>query len=134
MNPKSGRSLNAVSPAAPGDPQEADNATAGSQGTGRTGQDESASNPSNAAGGGGRGAEQAPPYRRDPEKTGWIEIELVDEENQPVPGEAVRVTLPDGSEYNGTLDANGFLRIDGIDEGNCKICFVNLDKEAWQPA
>ncbi len=22
----------------------------------------------------------------------------------------------------------------GIDEGTCKICFINLDKEAWQPA
>jgi len=62
----------------------------------------------------------------------WIEIELVDEENQPVPGEQYRIELPDGSVVEGSLDSQGKARRDGIPPGNCKVTFPNLDKEAWE--
>ena len=65
-------------------------------------------------------------------KTSWIEIELVDEDDQPVPGEKYKVTLPDESVATGTLDENGFARIDGIESGTCQITFPNLDKDAWE--
>ena len=32
----------------------------------------------------------------------------------------------------GTLDNNGFARVDGIDPGTCKITFPELDKDAWE--
>jgi type VI secretion system secreted protein VgrG len=68
------------------------------------------------------------------QKKSWIEIELMDEANKPVPGEAYRVTLPDGTTLaEGTLDEKGFARVDGIDPGTCKVTFPNLDKDAWQP-
>ena len=67
------------------------------------------------------------------DKTGWIEIQLVDEDNKPVPGEPYSVTLPDGSVADGTLDEKGFARIDHIDPGSCQITFPNLDKNAWGP-
>ncbi len=43
------------------------------------------------------------------EKKSWIEIELVDEEGNPVPGEKYKVILPDGQTVaEGTLDEKGF--------------------------
>lgn len=67
------------------------------------------------------------------DKKHWIEIELVDEEGQPVPGEPYRITLPDGTTVaDGTLDAKGWARVDNIDPGSCKVTFPNLDKEAWE--
>jgi type VI secretion system secreted protein VgrG len=74
------------------------------------------------------------PHKQDEEKKSWIEIELIDEEDNPVPGEQYKITLPDGSVKTGTLDQNGFARVDGIDPGTCKVTFPNLDKEAWEQA
>jgi len=68
------------------------------------------------------------------QKKSWIEIVLEDEASKPVPGEAYRITLPDGSTLaEGTLDEKGFARVDGIDPGTCKVTFQNLDKNAWEP-
>jgi len=73
------------------------------------------------------------PTEEDKEKKSWIEIELVDEEDNPVPGERYRITLPDGETLaEGTLDQKGFARVEGIDPGTCKITFPSLDKDAWQ--
>jgi len=67
-------------------------------------------------------------------KKSWIEIELVDEEGNPVPGERYKVTLPDGKTVaEGTLDEKGFARVDGIDPGTCQVTFPNVDKDAWEP-
>jgi type VI secretion system secreted protein VgrG len=84
-----------------------------------------------------RAASEAP--RHDPnaeenkQKKSWIEIELVDEAGQPVPGERYRITLPDGTTIaDGSLDEKGCARVSGIDPGTCKVTFPNLDKEAWQ--
>ncbi len=68
-------------------------------------------------------------------KKSWIEIQLVDKKNKPVPGAPYRVTLPDGATVaEGTLDEKGLARVDGIDPGTCKITFPNLEKQAWKPA
>jgi type VI secretion system secreted protein VgrG len=65
-------------------------------------------------------------------KTAWIEVELVDENGKPVPGEVYEVTLPDGSVSSGTLNEKGVGRIEHIDPGNCQVTFPNLDKNAWE--
>ncbi len=67
-------------------------------------------------------------------KTSWIEIKLVDEQNNPVPGEPYAITLPDSTVAQGTLDEKGFARIDGIDPGTCQITFPQRDTEAWKKA
>jgi type VI secretion system secreted protein VgrG len=68
------------------------------------------------------------------EKTHWIEIELVDEDGNPVPGEEYQITLPDGStKASGTLDGKGKARAEGVDPGSCKVTFPNLDKNSWKP-
>ncbi|MEO7701851.1 MAG: hypothetical protein ABIZ04_21710, partial [Opitutus sp.] len=84
------------------------------------------------------GSAKAPPYQPPGSYDGkkdktWIEIELVDEDNRPVPGEAYRIELPDGSVAEGTLDDKGLARIDYIEPGECKITFPYLDKSAWAP-
>lgn len=63
------------------------------------------------------------------EKKHWIEIKLLDEAGKPVPGEPYQITLPDGTTIaDGTLDENGFARVDNIDPGTCKIVFPSRDK------
>jgi len=65
------------------------------------------------------------------EKKSWIEIELVDEEKNPVAGEKYEIELPDGKIAKGTLDNKGYARVEGFESGNCKVSFPKLDKEAW---
>ena len=64
----------------------------------------------------------------------WVEIKLLDEENQPVPGERYRIDLSDGSVIEGALDGDGMARVDGIERGNCRITFPNLDRRSWHRA
>jgi uncharacterized Zn-binding protein involved in type VI secretion len=62
----------------------------------------------------------------------WVEIELLDQAGKPVPGEQYQIELPDGSTTEGCLDGKGQARVDGIDPGNCKISFLNIDKKSWR--
>jgi hypothetical protein len=67
------------------------------------------------------------------QKKSWIEIKLLDEEQQPVPGEKYRIILPDGqTAAEGTLDEKGFARVEGFDPGTCQVTFPDLDKDSWQ--
>ncbi len=68
-----------------------------------------------------------------PRDVSWIEIELVDMADQPVGGERYELTLPDGSVVRGTSTVEGVVRIPSDDEGDCALCFVDLDGEAWEP-
>ncbi len=63
----------------------------------------------------------------------WIEIQLVGEDDQPIPNVKYVLTLPGGATKTGTLDANGSARVDGIPAGTCKVSFPDLDQEAWVP-
>lgn len=117
MNPKSGTAGTAVSPVGPEKPEEADVAEPGEMVRYEAEEPE----PHN-------------PTEEEKEEKSWIEIELVDEEEEPVPGEKYKITLPDGKVAKGTLDEKGFARVDGIEPGTCQITFPDLDKEAWEPA
>lgn len=72
----------------------------------------------------------APPPEPPPPPTHYIEIKLLDMNNNPVPGERYRVTVPDGRVAEGTLDENGYARIEGFDPGQCKIEFPDADETA----
>jgi len=127
MNPKSGKAGTPVDPAEPKAAEEADQANPGEVEKVKAEQRETES--------GKYGSKKVKPYKRDPEKKSWIEIEMVDEEDQPVSGERYEITLPDGETVaSGTLDDKGFARVDGIDPGTCQITFPDLDKDAWEPA
>jgi hypothetical protein len=126
MNAKDGNAGTPVPPAAPKRPDAADSADPGEVSQAKADQIEKKQ--------GKYGSTPLKPHKPDETKKSWIEIELVDEEDQPVPGERYKVEVPDGSVAEGTLDEKGFARIDGIDPGTCKITFPELDKEAWEPA
>jgi len=47
-------------------------------------------------------------------------------------GEPFTVTLPNGQEVSGTLDAKGAVRLEGIDPGMCQVSFPERDKDGWK--
>lgn len=128
MNPKDGKAGKAVAPAAPDQAEEADIADPGKMDELKAEQVKKEE--------GKYGATQVtphkPPEEDEAEEKTWIEIEMVDEEDEPVPSEKYKVTLPDDTVAEGTLDGNGFARIEGIEPGTCKVTFPKLDAEAWE--
>jgi hypothetical protein len=64
-------------------------------------------------------------------ETTWIGIELVDDEQNPVPRERYRLRLPDFSERQGLLDDLGQTRVAGIMAGTCQVCFPDIDAGEW---
>lgn len=124
-SPKDGKAGTAVTPTDPADANEADKANPGEVEQVKAEQRQTQT--------GKYGSVKAQPYKPDPEKKSWIEIEMVDEEDEPVPGVYYRIKLPDGEQVaEGTLDHKGFARIEGIDPGTCEITFPDLDKDAWE--
>ena len=67
-----------------------------------------------------------------PTELTFIEIELLDEEGNPVPKEKYKIELPDGAIREGRLDPSGRVLVDGIDRGTCKVSFPNLDAKDWR--
>jgi hypothetical protein len=62
----------------------------------------------------------------------WLEIELVGEDDLPIPWEEYKVILPDGAPASGYLDEKGFARLENVESaGTCRISFPKLDKDAW---
>ena len=132
MSPKSGSPGSAVAPADPAKPHEADKADPVDTAEAKARQREAQS---------GKYGSQKVEAHKPPEdaeekkkKTAWIEIELVGEDGGAMPGEAYRITLPDGTVASGTLDEKGRARVEGIEPGSCRITFPELDEEAWAKA
>jgi hypothetical protein len=65
------------------------------------------------------------------EKKHWVEIELVGEDDRPIPWEPYEITLPGGSRLSGFLDAKGKARVECPEGGPCTISFLELDTDAW---
>lgn len=78
-------------------------------------------------------SDDASTQQEQPKKT-WIEIQLVDEEGNPVAGEKYSVKCPDGTLWESTTDEKGVGRVENIDPGSCEIGFPDLDQDAWRPA
>ena len=135
-----------VSPLSPTAPTDADQADPGATTSAPAAHDAATTSMSLAAispaGAGGPGAAPQsaatagpthnPNAAENQEKTHWIEIELLDEDGNPVTGEPYRITLPDGTTADGTTDSKGHAREEHIDPGNCKVSFPNLDPDAWR--
>lgn len=130
MNPKPGKAGSAVEPAEPKSAEEADQADPGEVEQVKAEQRQTQS--------GKYGSVPVKPYvppqtkEEKQKKKSWIEIEMVDEDDKPVTGLAYRITLPDNTTSEGTLDDKGFARIDGLEPGNCKVTFPKLDQDAWK--
>ncbi len=63
----------------------------------------------------------------------WIEIHLVDSDDNPVPGERYRVRLPDASLMEGVLDREGKVRFECIVPGQAEVSFPGFDAKEWKP-
>jgi hypothetical protein len=68
-----------------------------------------------------------------PSNDGWVEIALLGDEDAPIRDEACIITDPEGKEHKGKTDSKGMIRLEGIPEGECTVCFNELDEGAWGP-
>lgn len=66
--------------------------------------------------------------------THWVEIQLVGEDGEGIPGQRYRIVAPDGVEWRGFTDSLGVARLSRIPGGTCQVFFPDLDAEAWEPA
>lgn len=65
----------------------------------------------------------------------WLEIELVDEDGQPVPNAEYKVVLPDGQVVRGFLNEKGSECIAPIEQpGSCQVSFPGFDGKDWKPS
>ena len=65
-------------------------------------------------------------------KPAWVEIVLVDPDNNPVANERYKVDLPDGTYVFGFTDENGKAKIEGFDPGTCKVSLIDRDAKDWR--
>lgn len=56
----------------------------------------------------------------------WIRIELHDHEGKPLLNEKYTLVLADGTQKNGTLNAEGYAKIDGVPPGNYHVFFPDV--------
>jgi hypothetical protein len=64
-----------------------------------------------------------------------IELVLVDEDGDYVPNQPFEITVTGlDAPVSGTLDQWGRaeVEIEGVDPGPCKVCFTELDQDAWE--
>jgi hypothetical protein len=65
--------------------------------------------------------------------THWVEIQLVGEDGEGLPGQRYRIVAPDGVEWRGYTDSLGVARLSRIPDGSCQVFFPDLDADAWEP-
>ncbi len=80
-----------------------------------------------------RGPSEAP-EETPSDETHWIGIELKDEKGNPIPDEPFRLRFPDGTIYEGNLDAEGKFVLKGLAPGDYEVCFPEIDQDQWRPA
>ncbi len=131
MNKKAGKACQYIKPSSPDDPLDADTADPGEVAKVKAKQKETQT--------GKYGSTKAKPFKEEPEEEteekekSWIEIELHDQEGEPIAGERYEIKLPDGKVARGSLDGRGFARVQGFDPGRCRVTFPDLDRDATEP-
>jgi hypothetical protein len=68
------------------------------------------------------------------DQTSWIEIELLDQDKKPVPNERYVIKTSDGRKIEGTTNASGKAREEGLVPGDCDISFPDLEAAMWAAA
>jgi len=130
-SPKSGNAGSPVPPAEPKPAEEADKADPGEVSKVKAEQRKTKS--------GKYGSVKVKPYKppqteeEKEKKKSWIEIKLHNKAGKPIPGEPYEIVLPDGEVVaSGTLDENGFARVEGIEPGQAKVRFPNREDDQWR--
>lgn len=65
--------------------------------------------------------------------THWVEVQLLGEDGEGIPGQPYRIISPDEVEWRGFTDSLGIARVSRIPAGMCQVFFPELDAEAWEP-
>lgn len=60
-----------------------------------------------------------------------IEIRLLGDNDRPLPGEKLTLTLPTGEVQNGSFDERGTKLVVGLEPGKCQLSLPHLDHAAW---
>lgn len=66
-----------------------------------------------------------------PQELSWVDLEMVDEENNPVAGEYYELTDSSGRVKKGTLNAQGRAHLT-VFPGQCTVRYPHLDRDAWE--
>ena len=66
--------------------------------------------------------------------TTWVEIELLDQDKEPIANERYVIETSDGRRIEGTTNASGRAREEGIKPGDCKVSFPDLEGNSWKAA
>lgn len=127
--PKPGKPPNAEAPLDPKPPSAPVDAKGGSKSAVPAADPPPPHKPPASGGGGSSGGGGA--GKKDDELS-WIEIELKDDDGNPVANEPYSVKLPDGSVAEGTTDNKGGAKIEGFKPGGCEVMFPRLDKDEWK--
>jgi hypothetical protein len=64
-----------------------------------------------------------------PQNKAWLELVLLTDDDEPVPGESYSVTLSDGSVQSGKLNGKGRARLEGLPSGTCTVSFPDIAKD-----
>lgn len=145
MKPKDGKAIAAVQPIDPEEVFEADEASPGKVAKVKAEQQQRQSGKygltpivpfqgATGSQGTASSANQAENSEQEEAPSAWLEIELVDEQDQPIAGEKYQVELPDGTIAKGTLDNKGYVKIAGFEPGNCQVSFPDIDTKTWEKA
>jgi hypothetical protein len=70
--------------------------------------------------------------KRRKKKTAWLAVRVQRDDGARLAGVRYRVVLPDGLGREGTLDAEGQLRIDDLYSGECVVTFTELQAHGWR--
>lgn len=62
----------------------------------------------------------------------WVEVVLVDGNDDPIAEEPYSIALPDGTTRRGQLGADGKVRFDDIPDGMCQVSFPELGQREAQ--
>ncbi len=85
----------------------------------------------------GAAVKEPPPKEKPPVATSdktWVEIELVDQDGEPVPSVRFELELADGTKRTGSLDSDGRARLKDLDPGSFKVSFPDFDASEWDTA
>ena len=67
-----------------------------------------------------------------PVELSWVEIEMIDEEGQPMPNELYEITYPDGKTRRAKLNEQGIAHIGLREPMDVQVTFPHLDQDAWE--
>jgi hypothetical protein len=64
----------------------------------------------------------------------WVEVQMLGEKDEPVPGLECEIVGPDGALHRGVTDSNGVVRVQPLPPGQCTMTFPLLDRRTWNKA